>query len=317
MPKNRININIRQCKLDACLKCNNKDLRNQHCEEGVCEYPSALDNLPIRCVGEWANDKIYYLTQYFGIFATGMHKIWKNLYYVEVCSGPGRCSTRDGFEQDGTAIAILNHSSFQYVTNAVFVDYNDEAVNALNKRIKLLGKEANARSVLGNYNDSASIINELKSQNSTGLTLCLVDPTDCSLPFKTIEDIYNATNQHCDFIISFFDKTDLNRNCAMATLSPAYSGLREKYERFLGDAMFFQREDIIEMAKLKQNSKIVEAFTEAYKQRLAKIGLAYSDTVAVGSLYHLLFVTSHQRGIDFWRKASKTCLPDGQRLFNF
>ena len=47
------------------------------------------------------------------------------------------------------------------------------------------------------------------------------------------------------------------------------------------------------------------------------IQFAYSDTVPVGSYYHLLFVSSHQRGIDFWRKASKTCLPNGQRLFNF
>ena len=83
MPRKHIEINIRQCKLDACQKCINRDLRNKHCEEGVCEYPSAFDNLPIRCVGHWANDKIYYLTQYFGIFATGMHKRWENLYYVD------------------------------------------------------------------------------------------------------------------------------------------------------------------------------------------------------------------------------------------
>ena len=63
---------------------------------------------------------------------------------------------------------MLNHSSFQYITNAVFVDYNNEAVNALNKRIELLGKRAKARSVLGDYNDSASITNELMSQNSNG-----------------------------------------------------------------------------------------------------------------------------------------------------
>lgn len=314
----RINIEVRRQELASCLKCPNHDVRNEHCEEGVCELKSTLDSLPIRCVGEWANDKIYYLTQYFGIFATGMHKKWPDgLHYIEVCSGPGRCSTRDGFEQDGTAVAVLNHPAFQYIKNAVYIDYNIDAVNALNKRIKLSGQATKAQAFLGDYNNPESIVNAIGRHEPRSLSLCLVDPTDCSLPFDTIEQIYNATNQHCDFIISFFDKTDLNRNCVMATLFPSHIKLKEKYERFLGDRTFFLRPDIIEMAKLKQNDRIVSEFTEAYKKNLKKIGLIHSEMENVGVLYRLLFATSNPKGIEFWTKANKTCLPSGQKLFNF
>jgi len=247
-----------------------------------------------------------------------MHKKWTDgLHYIEVCSGPGRCSTRDGYEQDGTAIAVLNHPAFQYIKNAVYIDYNQDAVNALNQRINLLGKSAKARAVLGDYNNSDSIVKAMGYHGNVSLSLCLVDPTDCSLPFTTIENIFNATNKKCDFIISFFDKTDFNRNCVMATLLTSHQKLKEKYERFLGDTTFFQRPDIIEMARLNRNDDIVRAFTEAYKQRLIQIGLIHSDIVSVGSLYHLLFATSNPKGLEFWTKANKSCLPDGQRLFAF
>jgi hypothetical protein len=38
---------------------------------------SELDQLPVRCVGKWAYEKIYRLVQYFGIFANGMKNKWE------------------------------------------------------------------------------------------------------------------------------------------------------------------------------------------------------------------------------------------------
>ena len=78
----------------ACLKCTNKHSRKSN-EYGLCSVAvSLLDSLPVRCVGSWAKDKIYFLTRYFEIFAGGMKNKF-DLNYIEICSGPGRCICRE------------------------------------------------------------------------------------------------------------------------------------------------------------------------------------------------------------------------------
>ncbi len=39
------------------------------------------------------------LAQYFGVFAGGMWKRWAGLNYIEICSGPGRCVSRETGEE--------------------------------------------------------------------------------------------------------------------------------------------------------------------------------------------------------------------------
>lgn len=305
-------IDIRQVKY-SCRKCGNKEERNDHSDGGICEVgQSSLDGLPLRCVGHWANEKIYYLTQYFGIFAMGMNKKWKGrLRYIELCSGPGRCSTRDGNEQDGTALAIVNHPAFQYVKEAIFIDYNETAVNTLNQRIAAVHQDTKARSILGDYNQLETIRSAILQRPFDGLTLCLVDPTDCSIPFSTIRIILEETQQKCDLIITFFDKTDFHRNAVEATLYPTYAKLRQKYENFLGDSHFFDDSRVIAAAKNGNHSELSKHFRNKYAEQLAKEGLKYQDTVQIGRLYHMLFATRHIRGMDFWNKA-KQFEPNGQ-----
>lgn len=127
---------VRRCKLESCKRCNTVEREKNTRENGCCKNMlSSLDELPVRCVGAWAIDKIYYLVQYLGIFAGGM-KNKKELYYVELCSGPGRCSTRNQFEHDGTALAVINHPEFKHVKEAIFIDSDSHVVEVLNKRIK-------------------------------------------------------------------------------------------------------------------------------------------------------------------------------------
>ena len=71
-----------------------------------------------------------------------MAKKWGKLRYVEVCSGPGRCSTRDGNEQDGTALAIVKNDLFDLLSDAIFIDYSPRVVETLSKRFEAVGKSA-------------------------------------------------------------------------------------------------------------------------------------------------------------------------------
>ena len=312
------NIDVRRHRMDNCQRCSNKDIRNLNSDEGICSLNvSSLDGLPLRCVGDWANDKIYYLIQYFGIFANGMKRKWDgNLRYIELCSGPGRCGTRNGFEQDGTALAIVNHASFGHLADAIFIDYNSRAEDTLNERIMQTAQSGKAHAVMGDYNDAQSIITAMRQRTFNGLTLCLVDPTDCSIPFSTIKKIIEESNNKCDLIISFFDKTDFHRNAVEATLESSHTKLRQKYERFIGDKHFFEQDDVIAAAKLGDHSKLSELFRGAYGKQLSSYGLSFQDIVPVGRYYHLLFATGSERGLDFWGKAKKYA-PDGQLQFNF
>ena len=114
-----------------CDRCRNSEVRHTDAD-GLCtKVRSVVDGLPVRCVGGWANDKIYYLLQYFQIFAKGMAKKWGKLRYVEICSGPGRCCTRNCKEQDGTALSIVKNEHFDLLSDALFIDYSTNVIDIL------------------------------------------------------------------------------------------------------------------------------------------------------------------------------------------
>ena len=309
-------LDLRECPAPSCVKCPNRDVRKDDKETGFCErFVSARDGLPVRCVGDWAREKIYYLTQYFGIFAQGMKNKFSALRYVEICSGPGRCCTRDGKEIDGTPLTIVNHQHFANIAEAVFFDFQQDVVDVLNKRFEIDGKSSVAKAYFGDYNNPETITSHLRSFQGGSLTLCLIDPTDCSVPFSTIKKVFNVAGGKCDFIISYFDKSDFNRNSAQVAIDKN-SPLRDKYEKFVGSEGFFDRDDVQLAAKTNNRELLRKLFTEAYVNNLRQIGLGESDQVRIGKLYQLIFASSHQRGLDFWKKCSHY-EPHGQTTFDF
>ena len=67
-----------------------------------------------------------------------MRNKWNgNLRYIEVCSGPGRCSNRQGLEQDGTALAVVKHDAFKYLQKALFIDYNNKDVDEKTRKVSV------------------------------------------------------------------------------------------------------------------------------------------------------------------------------------
>lgn len=202
----------------------------------LCEVAMSADGCPVRCVGKWASQKIYYLLQYFQIFTQGMKGKWDgNIRYIEVCSGPGRCCTRDRYEQDGTALAVLRHPLFRHHKCALFFDFSKQVIDALSVRIDALGLANKAHAILGDFNKPDTITSAMKYYGDGCLTLCLIDPTECDLPFETVRRIYEASGKRCDFIISFFEQNDFTRNGCDAVVDPRFERAREKYSRFLGD----------------------------------------------------------------------------------
>ena len=295
-----------------CLKCNSKT-RSKNTKEGICNKTvSVIDSLPVRCVGEWSKEKIYRLTQYFGIFANGMKNKWRNrLNYIEICSGPGRCILKEsGLELDGTALAIVNHKSFEFIKKVIFIDNNKKVIETLNKRLQLLGKSNFAMAVKGDYNNIEQIELILSKLPQKCLNLVLLDPTDCSIPFSLIEAIDNSL-KNTDFIVNIALGTDLNRNIRKAILDDRYHKVRNKYISFLGSSNFFNNKEVHLMAENENVQKLVKVFIKEYKHNFSKIGFKYLEPVSVKNYYSLLFASKHPRGIYFWREA-KRIEPNGQ-----
>lgn len=297
-----------------CIRNCNKETRQKMSENDLCStVKSVNDNLPVRCVGEWAEEKIYLLYQYFGIFAGGMKNKWK-LNYIEICSGPGRCINRSsGQEFDGTAISILQHKAFDNINKALFYDYSDTVVETLNRRISDLGLSNKAEAKYGDYNNPTSICNELKKFNDNSLNLVLIDPTDCSVPFSLLKEISSCLSRF-DLIINVATNTDFNRNIPMAFSD---QNRAEKYIRFLGDRDFFDSRHNQALCDMKDYTTLRQYFRESYKQSLRKIGFNHFDYTPIRNFYDILFASSSSKGIEFWQKATKVIDSTGQRSLFF
>lgn len=296
----------------TCDTCSTEDRRNRT-ENYLCNTAVSVDDgLSVRCVGDWAYDKIFRLIKYFGIFAVGMGNSWKGrLNYIEICSGPGRCVLKEtGKEIDGTALAVVSHEAFERLQSATFIDLEHSVIDSLNQRIAARGNQDKARAVVGDFTNTEQI-QKILSTAPEGLNLVFIDPTECNVPFETIQTIKTSL-KNVDFIINCAVGTDANRNLEKATTDPSFSKVRRKYEQFLGDDHFFETDEVVKWAKAGNNLELRTLFRECYKQRLKDIGLSHIDEKPVRHYYSLIFASANPRGLDFWRK-SNAIEPDNQR----
>lgn len=274
---------------------------------------STLDGLPVRCVGEWAYDKIYRLVQYFGTFAGGMSKKWHGLNYVEICSGPGRCITRnDHTEMDGTALAVIRSKQFPKLKKGIFIDASPRVVDILNQRIKALDASHIAEAIVGDYGDAQNFCRILNRLPDSCLNFVFIDPTECDVPFQTIQRIV-AHLHNADLLINVALGTDVTRNIIPAILSASHKTARAKYENFLGVPGFCRQPDVVKLAKLSDHDDLRRKFAETYNQTLRSEGYQYTDVRRVKHYYYLLFASRSPKGLEFWQE-SCTYAPDNQKV---
>jgi len=302
----------------ACNKGCNKATRAEIAENDICsQVDSAIDNLSVRCVGEHAIQKIHFLTQYFGIFSTGMHKKWSNrINYIEICSGPGRCINREsGDEFNGTALAILEHPAFKYLGQALFFDSDPNVINVLKQRIQARNI-SNAYVLHGNYNESTDICNKLSRVIPKGsLNLVFIDPTDCSVPFQLIRSMKQVV-PNMDLFINIASGTDFNRNIGSALQDQTkFKNSIAKYSRFLDGREFFDDSDNVQRAKRGKFMELRNQFRDTYQKNLVNMGYRFFRFNTVENFYDLLFATSHERGLEFWDKATMVRFDRQRKLF--
>ncbi|MCK9414918.1 MAG: hypothetical protein M0Q53_21670, partial [Prolixibacteraceae bacterium] len=163
--------------------------------------------------------------------------------------------------------------------------------------------------LFGDYNDPNKICDDIiRETNGIGLYLVFIDPTDCSIPFNLLK-VLKERLRNVDFIVNFAIKTDFNRNIKNAIQYPdTHQNVINKYKSFLGSSEFFFNNNINTAPSLE----LRKLFREAYINSLKKIGYQFFDFKPIENYYDLIFASSNERGIDFWRKANKIEF-DGQR----
>ncbi len=234
------------------------------------------------------------------------------LNYIEICSGSGRCINRQmGEEFNGTALSIIEHQAYVNLKKALFIDADEIVIKALNNRIKARGI-LNAKAILGNYfNDSDICMKIGKEITNDGLNLVFIDPTDCSIPFQLVRSIKKQLT-NTDFIINLASMTDFNRNVCNAILNPGFSKSVKKYNQFLDNSDYLTNPENIELAELHKYEELRNKFRITYTDNLRKIGYKYFEFISVNKFYDILFATEHEKGLEFWRKATAIRF-DGQR----
>lgn len=311
-------VDFRSVNNARCIRCQNSETRSTHLNGGLCkDVVSVTDGLPVRCVGKWGQEKVFYLLQYLGIFAQGMKNRWGgNLHYLEICSGPGRLiDYGSGEEFDGSALAILRHQEAQLLKSALFVDINPVVVETLNARIKQLGNfdRLAPLAVQGDYNSQESLEAVLSKKESGGLNLVFLDPTDLSVPFDTVRFLASKLGRF-DLLVNIVIGHDFRRNAAQTVLQESFSRARDKYERFLGRPHFMSSPEVFD--RLEKNfwsKELSHLFLETYKEQLRSLGFCYFGLRPIEHYYYLLFATRDKKGIEFWEECQKIEF-SGQRV---
>lgn len=300
-----------------CPTCKNRlERKTRQDDTGYCiDTKSTIDGNPIRCVGGWGKNKVLYIKRYVAITGVGL-KSYPEMCpnYIEVCSGPGRCIDYSNAQEfDGTALAVLRTEGARHFNKLFFFDIDDTTVEILRTRIQSsneISEEVKNKTFVlkGDYKQPQSIINVVScfTQPRT-LNVMLVDPTDMSIPGEFFTSILEW-HRRTDFIINFADGTDLRRNIIQAMTNPHYVKLKEKYATVIPDWDNFVSS--IENKETISLDQICALYKEWFTGYFHQYRLKYNDEVKVRNYYKLLYFTGHERGLDFWKKATRKTIND-------
>lgn len=282
-------------------------------------YLSAIDdNLPMRESGEWVAEKLHYLQRYIQVFSASMHnKPWRNIRYIDLFSGPGKCLVKDtnSVYLGSPLLALTTEHLF---TNYVFVDLHQANIDALSTRCAALATSATIDYRIGDSNQVVhDMVREITARDEefirdrwTSLNLAFLDPEGLELEWSSVESL--ARIKKMDLIIHY-SQFGLTRNMENLYCSSSDTVI----DRFFGNRKWREI-----YAQGRHSDKSIAAIhrqlIDHYKSRLSDLG--YKDVRANSDLepepvvrnsqrnaplYRLLFASKNDLGHKFWRSVTK------------
>jgi three-Cys-motif partner protein len=259
------------------------------------------DGLVTPTVGDWAEDKYRLFWCYAELFATSMKDQWQHRVYVDFFAGPGRARIR-GTNRTIPAPPLLALDLKYPFTRYIFSEYQAAKLDALKQRVAKAAPAADAHFVLGDTNANiAQIIKHIPqpSKGSRVLTFCFADPYRLAdLKFSTIAAL--AAARYTDFLVLVPSGMDANRN-RMRYLSAK----SEMLDTFLGNMSWRDRWP----AARRSGQRFSEFVVDEFGRAMSEAGYKYDgissahpmiSTVRKLPIYHLLMLSNHPLGGDFW-----------------
>jgi three-Cys-motif partner protein len=253
---------------------------------------SAVDGLPVRKSGDWAERKHHYLNNYCGITTVSMRKKFK-LVYVDVMAGPGRCKIEKTNEEfPGSPLVALNHDFAEYI----FIEENPELAEALKKRIAIHPKADKVTILTENWIKVVEA-RRLKFNNST-LAVVFVDPIGISeVPMSAMKKL--ARNIRIDLLVTIQYRLGIVRNL------PQYlnaNSSQTALDNFLGDPGWreWKTGDFGEFGR-----RAVEYFCEKFQKDEGFIGTQHISVPEQNPLYRFTLFSRNACAKDFWNKILK------------
>ncbi len=169
------------------------------------------DGLKCPEVGAWAETKHRLLALYDQLFSTGMKHKWDQRVYIDLYAGAGYARIRGTRKIiPGSPMLALNVPS--PFDKYIFCEEDEELLEALKARVKRIQPNAQVAYIAGacdsHIDDICSEI-PMGSPTNKVLSLCLVDPFDFGLKFKTLKRLSTV---FIDFMVLLAAGMDANRN---------------------------------------------------------------------------------------------------------
>jgi three-Cys-motif partner protein len=285
-------------------------------EDGYCTHVQGVDGLPLRCVGDWGQKKVFVLKRYFKQVGTALKQ--HELNYIEICSGPGRCvDFRSGDEFDGSPLAILKSREASYFRHLFFFDHDENTVEILKERVRRsseISQKVKDITIIttGDYNEAETIIDVVRSESPyPWLNLVFIDPTDVSVPFSLSAAMMSLC-ERTDFIINFVDGIDLKRNI-VNSISLEGSRSKDKYSRVLSDPLsFFDHEEILNLAGNHDIVGLVERFVDEFLKPFREKGYEFVYQTPILHYYRLYLLSRNELGRKFWENATAKTIEEAE-----
>ena len=267
----------------------------------LCKKYELDDGLPVRPVGPWTEDKLFFWNRYVEITTTAMvgHQKWPaGLAYVDFFGGPGICLVETTNKRvPGSALIAANAPKpFQ---SLLVSELDPGLAMALRTRLSQSPAAPSARVFEGDCNDRVHDI--VKQIPPRALTLAFVDPENLRIDFSTVQTLASAGQ--VDLLVLFADRMDIVRNVDLYERQP-----NSVLDRMLGPHSEWRK--AWQQLQNRTAENISDFFATEYKERLRR-RLGYSvfgDKVIRtqrGPLYRLIFASKNRKGLEFWNKVTK------------
>jgi three-Cys-motif partner protein len=268
------------------------------------KYHADDDGLVCPEVGGWAETKYRLIALYDALFATGMKKKWGQRVYIDLYSAAGHSKVR-GTQTHLMGSPILALTTPDPFDKYIFCEESSECLDALKSRVKNLSPKADVTYISGSCDEKVEEICHAipkGSKEDTVLSLCVVDPFDFGMKFKTLSRL---SHSRVDFLVLLAVHMDARR-----AYDHYVDGTNTKLDEALGNTDWRNR-----WAQRPRGKDEFPTFlAEEFALRMTTLGYLPtkpSEMKLVRSeerntpLYYLALFSKHKTAYQFWNQVLK------------